>query len=305
MYSKEITVFTPAYNRGYIIGNVYKSLLCQTYKNFEWLVIDDGSSDNTEDIVNTFILENKIDITYIKKENGGKHTAWNMTIEKAKGRIMMSVDSDDYLTDQALERIMYWEGTLTEKKVFAGVSGLKIFPSGNIIGGKGKYKNGYVDATNLERKKFKLNGDKAEAYYTDVLKKFYPIPVFAGENFVSEGVLWNRVAYGGYKIRWFNEGIYVAEYLEDGLTRNARAKMLENFKGYICWRKELIDMQSTYFGKVKEASEFTKMASLKGYSTCQMSKVIEMSFFTIWLAKSYYKLHEMKSFFRGLKFKRR
>lgn len=294
MYTKEITVFTPTFNRSYIIKNVYDSLLRQSYKDFEWLVIDDGSTDNTEDLIGNFILEGKLDITYIKKNNGGKHTALNMAVEKAKGRILMSVDSDDYLIDQALERIMYWERTIADKDDYAGVSGLRIFPSGKVIGTEWSHNTEYIDATNLERKKYKLMGDKAEAYYTDVLKKFYPIPVFEGENFVSEGVLWNRVANGGYKIRWFNEGIYITEYLDDGLTKNAQIKIMDNFKGYICWRKELIDMQNTYFGVIREASEVTKMARLKGFHVSQISKLLNRNLFTIWFAEGYYVMHVLK-----------
>ena len=215
---KMITVFTPTYNRAYIIGKLYESLKRQTFKDFEWLVIDDGSVDNTENLIQGFILENEIEIRYIKKDNGGQHTALNKAIECAKGHLLMIVDSDDYLTDTALERILYWENTIAEKEGYAGISGLRAFPWGDTIGGKWKQKENYVDATNLERKKYRLRGDKAEAYYTNVLRQYYPIPVFAGENDVEKGVLWNRIANGGYKLRWFNKVIYIGEYRTDGLS---------------------------------------------------------------------------------------
>ena len=105
----KITVYTPTYNRANLLQNLYKSLLQQTYRNFEWLIIDDGSTDNTKQVVNGFISQGIIDIRYFYKQNGGQHTALNMGIEKAEGTLLMDVDSDDYLTDNALERIVYWE----------------------------------------------------------------------------------------------------------------------------------------------------------------------------------------------------
>lgn len=295
MYTKKITVFTPTYNRAYIIKKVYDSLRRQTYKDFEWLVIDDGSVDNTKNLIDQFIQDDEIEIVYIKKNNGGKHTAWNKAIERARGQMIISVDSDDYLVDNALERIVFWENTIAEKDKFAGVSGLKIFPSGIVIGDVWKVKGNFIDRTNLERRKAGLMGDKAEAYFTDVLKKFYPFPVFEGENFVPEGVLWNRIAYAGYKIRWFNEGIYVAEYLEDGLTKNGKVNEVKNFGGYTCWKKELIRMQDTYLGVIRESADLVHIALLKGYRLCDTAKIIDRSLLTIWLAKVYYRLREIKN----------
>ena len=196
----KITVYTPTYNRANLLQNLYKSLLQQTYRNFEWLIIDDGSTDNTRQVVNGFISQGIIDIRYFYKQNGGQHTALNMGIEKAEGTLLMDVDSDDYLTDNALERIVYWESTIVGRGGYAGVSGLRMYFSGEQIGTKWSGSKEYIDATNLERKDIGLEGDKAEAYYVEVLKKYYPIPVFEGENDVEKGVLWDRIAYAGYKM---------------------------------------------------------------------------------------------------------
>ena len=295
MFEKKITVFTPTYNRAYIIKNLYESLKRQTFRDFEWLVIDDGSVDDTETLIQRFISEEEIEIVYIKKSNGGQHTALNLAIEHAKGRLLMIVDSDDYLTDNALERILYWEDTIEKKGEYAGVSGLKAFPCGDAIGGIWKHNKNYVDATNLERKKYGLCGDKAEAYYVDVLKNFYPIPVFTGENDVEKGVLWNRIANAGYKLRWFNEKIYICEYLDDGMSKNIVANHLKNFQGYTCWRRELIDMQKSYLGVVRELSEFTYKACLKGYDSRRIGELMDRNLLTVWLAKIYYKLHQLKA----------
>ena len=267
MYDYPLTVFTPTYNRAYIIKNVYDSLVLQTEKNFEWLVIDDGSSDNTEELIKSLIEEKKIHIRYEKKENGGQHTALNRAIEEARGKMLMIVDSDDYLKPNAVERVLYWENTINDKGKYAGVSGLRIHQDGTVIGQKWNSPNTYIDATNFEREKYGLLGDKSEAYYTDMLKIYYPIPVFKGENDVEKAVMWNRIAHGGYKVRWFNEGIYVCEYLDDGMSHNIVDVHLKNFKGFTCWKKELIDMQSNYINVVRETSSFVGTAAKKGLST--------------------------------------
>lgn len=252
MKKYKITVFTPTYNRAYIIENLYKSLKKQTFKDFEWIVIDDGSTDRTPELIEEMInKDNFFDITYIRKDNGGQHTALNMGIPKAKGELFMIVDSDDYLSPDALEWITYYENTIEDKVNFAGVSGLRIYHNGKVIGGSGDLKKDYIDATGFERKKYNLLGDKAEAYYTKVLKKYYPIPEFKGENDVEKGVLWNRIANAGLKIRWFNKGIYYCEYLEDGMTRNIEQNYIKNFKGYTLWIKEMLTYDIKLLSKIK------------------------------------------------------
>ena len=113
---KTLTIFTPTYNRADILNKAYKSLKRQTNKDFIWLVVDDGSIDNTEDVVKGWIDENIIEIKYIKKENGGKHTAYNVAVENTSTElIMIALDSDDYLSDDAVEIILDTWGTHNTK----------------------------------------------------------------------------------------------------------------------------------------------------------------------------------------------
>ena len=294
MYSKLITVFTPTYNRAHLIGRVYDSLKAQTFKNFEWLVIDDGSTDDTEAVICRFMKEGTMEIRYFKKENGGQHTALNRAIELAEGELLMIVDSDDYLKPNALERICYWRSTLGGAEGFAGVSGLKVYEDGRTVGVTWNREENYIDATNFDRKKYNLMGDKAETYFTDVLKAYYPIPVFEGENDVEKAVLWNRIAHAGLKLRWFNEGIYVCEYLDDGMSKNIRNVHLRNFQGFTCWKKELIDMQDNYFGVVRETSAFVNTARAKGCDIQEMARLLERNVVTILLGEAYYQLHVLK-----------
>ena len=148
--------------------------------------------------------KNNFKITYVKTENGGKHRAINKGIEIANGELFFIVDSDDDLTDDALQKIDFVERTLsTESGKFGGICGSKGFSEKEIVGST--YEDeGFLDITMLERPKYKINGDKAEVFYTDVLKN-YPFPEFEGEKFLTECVVWDRIANDGYKLRFFND----------------------------------------------------------------------------------------------------
>lgn len=227
-----ITVFTPTYNRGYIISNLYESLTRQTVKNFEWIVIDDGSTDHTEKLFQNFLKEkNDFSITYKKVPNGGKHRAINKGVSLAKGDLFFIVDSDDYLTDDAIERIVEVESSIPndKKKKFAGVCGVKGYSKKEIVGAS--FEGKYLDITSLERSKYKISGDKAEVFYTAVLKK-YPFPEYEGENFITEAVVWDRIAYDGFKLRFFNDIIYICDYLPDGLTAHESDLFNKNPHGF-------------------------------------------------------------------------
>lgn len=223
-----ITVFTPVYNRAYIIGDLYQSLRRQTNKNFEWIIIDDGSQDNIVEIVNKWIEmdDNEFPIHFYSVSNGGKHRAINKAVKIAQGDAFFIVDSDDYITDDAIEWIDDNWRSIQDDEKFAGISGLRKLKNGELTGTGNLTFKEYVDATNLEREKYNLGGDKAEVYKTALLRK-YPFPEYENENFVMEAVVWNTIAFEGYKIRWFNKVIYICDYLEDGLTKNLQT-VIEN-----------------------------------------------------------------------------
>ncbi|QNG61914.1 glycosyltransferase family 2 protein [Bacillus sp. PAMC26568] len=225
----KITVFTPTYNRAYTLENLYLSLKAQTWKDFEWLVIDDGSTDNTEELFHSWIKkENGFSIRYFKVKNGGKHRAINKATDLARGDLFFIVDSDDTITHDAIGMITSWEKSLKRKPDFCGISGNKGHDEKSIHGTT--FEGDYIDATSLERKKFNITGDKAEVFYTEILKR-YKFKEFDGENFLTEATVWDRMAADGYKIRWFNKTIYICDYLEDGLTNNLINIFAENPKG--------------------------------------------------------------------------
>lgn len=235
MKNSYITIFTPTYNRKQLIERLYQSLLSQTQKNFEWLVVDDGSTDDTENFFESLLSEQQpFSIRYIKQENGGKHRAINNGIKKASGELFFIVDSDDYITENAIEKINHWVTTLDNSHKWAGIAGLRGQTKNRVLGQRNS-SHKYIDAKNSERRKFNLLGDKAEIYFTEILKK-YPFTEIPGENFISEEIVWNAIARDGYYLRWFNEIIYICDYLDGGLTKDY-SKDRKNPQGRLFWAK--------------------------------------------------------------------
>lgn len=226
--SWKLTVFTPTYNRAYILENLYRSLQKQTSRDFEWLVVDDGSTDETESLFAIWMAEeNPFPIRYYKKENGGKCRAINFGLTLAKGELFFNVDSDDYLTEDAVEKILRWESELPKDGKFCAVAGnlgtaRDLTPNTPLPGP-------YFDGTALDRYG-KIDGERAFAFYTEIHRR-YPYPDCPGEKFMTEAVAWNRMAADGYKIRYFNDIIWIYEYKQDGLTNAGYRLFLENPQG--------------------------------------------------------------------------
>ena len=265
-----VTIFTPTYNRKQLIERLYQSLLGQTCKEFEWLVIDDGSTDGTDEFFSQLTKqESPFSIFFIKQENGGKHRAINRGVQIATGELFFTVDSDDYLTVDAVEKVIKWKNSLDDSHKWAGVAGLRGDSKQNVIGERNNSFD-YIDAKNTERRLFHLQGDKPEIYFTDVLKKF-PFPEIPGENFISEEIVANTLARNDYYLRWFNEIIYIGDYLEGGLTYNDN-KHAQNPQGCLLWAKgQLLSFPSDwrsrflaigiYHGAVKRKQTIRKTAS--------------------------------------------
>ena len=229
-----IAILTPTYNRAYTLFRLYDSLMRQKSKHFIWVIVDDGSTDNTKEVVDKFINPDFL-IKYIYKKNGGKHTAINLGMKYIDTPYTFIVDSDDFLTENAMELIEQWTNDIEGLSGFAGVAGIRVKNDKvNSIIGQFPDNCEYIDCLNSDRKQKKLLGDKAEIYKTELLKQ-NPFPEYKDEKFIPESVVWNKFALMGLKVRWHKEGIVVCTYLEDGLTysRKNKSHFEKNYRGYL------------------------------------------------------------------------
>lgn len=227
-FDYKITVFTPTYNRAYLIETLYRSLQRQSFTDFEWLVVDDGSADDTQALFARWSREeNPFPIRYFKQENGGKCRAINRGLEQARGELFFTVDSDDYLTDDALEKVARWEEELPKGQKYCGFAG-NLGTAPGITPNK-SFDGDFFDGTALDRYGA-VDGERASVFYTEIHRR-YPYPEFPGETFMTEAVAWNRMAHDGYKMRYYNDIIWIYEYKEDGLTRSGYDLFLNNPQG--------------------------------------------------------------------------
>lgn len=229
------TVFTPTYNRANTIERTYRSLLHQTFKNFEWLIVNDGSTDDTANLVNKFLEEGKININYIEKPNGGKHTAWNLGVENAIGSFFIILDADDVLFPDALLVVNNYYERIKDDNDIAGITALCSDFQGSIIGDRYPF-NSMIGKPAEINSKFGISGDKFGGYKLDILKK-YKFPVYRGERFITEGLVINRIAHR-YKNIFINEVLCGVEYLEGGLSANSLRLRVNNIQGSHLYYKE-------------------------------------------------------------------
>ena len=222
-----ITVFTPTYNRANTLYRVYNSLINQTYKDFEWLIIDDGSSDNTNQVVNEFINENKINIHYFYQENKGKHIAINNAVKRTNSELFLIADSDDGFVDEALEIFVRFWDSIDEKEKYKGVTSKCIYADNNEIVGK-SFPDKIFDCTDTEAFfKYKFRFEKWPIIKTEVLKE-YPFPEPSDNlKFFPETILWQTISQK-YCTRFIDIPLRIYYRDQDNATtKNTRYK--ENF----------------------------------------------------------------------------
>ena len=212
-----ITVFTPAYNRAHLLPRLYESLCRQTFTDFEWVIVDDGSVDDTKSL--SLSLPKRegtfFPIRYFYQENGGKHRAINRGVKEAQGELFFIADSDDSLPPDALEQVARVYETVRGDESFGGVCGLDGTFNGKVIGSGLPHEVIDTDSITV-RNRMGVTGDMKEVFRTAVLKEF-PFPEIEGERFCPEVLLWNRIA-TKYKLRYFNRVIYLVEYQDDGIS---------------------------------------------------------------------------------------
>lgn len=250
-----VTVFTPTYNRAAYLLKVFESLLQQTFKDFEWVIVDDGSIDDTSVIIDNLQLTNDkfFPIRYFYQENGGKHRAINRGVKEAKGELFLILDSDDMLPSNSLERIDFYYQQIKDNNSFGGVCGYMAHHDGTVIG-KGCDID-VLDTNSIDlRYKYHVEGDMLEVFRTSVLKEI-PFPEISNEKFVPEALVWNRIA-RKYKLRVFHEVVYFRDYLEGGLTDKIVKIRMNSPIASMMTYAEMTEFNIPFFAKVKAAINY-------------------------------------------------
>tara|TARA_R110002049_G_scaffold293219_7_gene478120 strand:- start:7209 stop:8099 length:891 start_codon:yes stop_codon:yes gene_type:complete len=230
MSKKTITIFTPTYNRAFCLDQVYQSLVQQTNQDFIWLLIDDGSTDNTKELVESWVAEQKIAIRYHYQENLGMHGGHNAAYQLINTELNVCIDSDDYMPNDAIDRILNHYPTIKNNPKLAGLVGLDADKSGAIIGTK--IPDHLKESSLFDiYKKYGVTGDKKIVYKTAVVQQYPPYPIFKGERLVPLGTLYLMIDQE-YKLKPINEVLCIVEYLEDGSSRNILRQYKKSPNGF-------------------------------------------------------------------------
>ncbi len=250
--AKTLTIFTPAYNRAYTLHLGYEALLRQTCQDFEWLIIDDGSTDNTRELVESWIAENKIPIRYHYQENQGMHGAHNTAYKLITTELNTCIDSDDYMPDDAVEKIVtFWKQYSSDK--VAGMVGLDADFNGKLIGTSFEENNLPIRLSHYYNQGGK--GDKKLVYRTDIITRYPEYPIFKGEKYVSLGYKYELIEQD-YPILSFNEVLVNVEYRPDGSSMNMFRQYIKNPQGFAFIRKSSMQLAPTAKRRFMEAIHY-------------------------------------------------
>lgn len=282
----KLTIFTPCYNRANCLPRLYESLIKQTFFGFEWLIVDDGSTDNTKEIVHSFDSA-PFPIRYIYKENGGKHTAYNLAVEKAAGELFFCVDSDDLLAPDAVEVIIKNAPLIKDG---AGILALKCATDGTLLSDNFPEGTSYAGLFRLNTE-YGVKGELSIVFKTEVAKRF-PFPTFHGERFVSEAVVYDRID-RNYEYFLLPKVLTVCEYLPDGYSASAARLMQQNPCGFCLYFMQRIDMCHSLSRRIVTAGKYHAFRIFSGKALAYDGK----HHFTVWLStplgrafRLYYKL---------------
>ena len=242
------TIFTPTYNRAHTLARVYESLREQTFRDFEWLIIDDGSTDGTTELVEQWRSSASFPLRYFVQAHAGKHVAHNRALDEARGKFFLILDSDDVCTPTALERMLYhWNSIPIERRAqFSGVAGLCCDQNGMIVGDE--YPSAPLDISLREQRYvYRVRGEKWGPDLTEILRRFR-FPEIPETNFMPEGAIWLEVA-KHYKMRCVNE-VFRIYYVEDdctGATLTRKETFADNAPGRLYYYTWLLNNDLEYF----------------------------------------------------------
>lgn len=247
-----LSIITPTYNRAHTLSKCYESLRRQTCMDFEWIVVDDGSTDDTRVVVYGF-SEDLFPIAKLHKENGGKHTALNYSHPYIHGDYVLILDSDDYLTDTAVEEVLSAWNRYRQEEIVGILSFLKGASKNEPVCTVEDFETP-VDV--LRYRRISRSGNDCCEVVRKELFKEYPFPVFEGEKFISECALWNRVGLQ-HKCVYIDSVIYICEYLEDGLTRSGKSMRIKNPRGGMFTSNLRMDRKNYIDQRIKYALLYT------------------------------------------------
>ena len=248
-----LTIITPTYNRGGLLGRLHESFKKQSFTDFEWIIVDEGSTDNTKQVVEEFVANNTFCVRYLYKRNGGKHTALNVGIKNALGKYIFIADSDDLLLPNCLSTL-YEKSALTELNPdLGGMAGINCTIEGKRIGSG--LPQATIECSPIDiRYKYRVTGDLSEVFKTSVLQEF-PFPEIPGEKFCPEVLVWNRIGQK-YKLLYFNQEIYVRDYQQGGLTEKiTKIRMKSPIASTTCYA-EMVSLKLPFKEKVKAATNY-------------------------------------------------
>lgn len=251
----KLTIFTPVFNREKLIRRLYESLLNQEFKDFEWLIVDDGSTDETKKIIEKIIDKKEITVRYFYKENGGKHSAYNLAIDKANGELFIIIDSDDIVLKSGIKEIIEkWE-KLENKNELLGISGIDLDSDEKIIGGY--YPKNNMQCSHLTiREIYKVKGDKSEIYRTEILKGNY-FPIYNDEKFLTEAILFDKL-YKNYDTYFMNIPLIIRDYQKNGLSDNSLKLRINSPIGAMNYYKQNKNICLTRIKKIKSSINYIR-----------------------------------------------
>jgi glycosyltransferase involved in cell wall biosynthesis len=260
-HAVEVTVITPTFNRAHTLPRAYASLRQQTFREFEWIVVDDGSTDSTPQLFQEWRERSSFPILYTRQDNMGVHVARKRGVAMAHGRFCVGLDSDDWLLPNALDRFrQVWYSIPAERRdEFSGVAGRCAFPDGTKVGCD--LPAHFLDSEEIElRWRFRITGDNSGMTKVDILRAF-PSPEFENEKFVTEGIVHNRIALQ-YKTRYFDEVTEIKEYQDGGLTDLSRLTRMLSPSASILYYGELLDISDRLGrrGRFRTSANFTRFS---------------------------------------------
>ena len=241
-----LTVFTPTFNRAECLKKGYEALCRQTCKEFVWLVVDDGSTDQTRLLVEQWSRQEKgFEVRYIYKENGGLHTGYNVAIANIDTELSVCIDSDDYMPDDAVEKILtFWKKEGSDK--YAGIAALDAFEDGTIIGDPfPKQKSINILDVSLGKYHYK-NGDRKLVVRTALYKEVAPMPSYENEKNFNPHLMHLQIS-EKYDFLIYNTVLCVVEYQEDGMSNGIFKQYLNSPKSFTHMRKYMLGLKGTTF----------------------------------------------------------